>query len=112
MVISPEITTARGPPARFAGHAAARILGQDRVEDHVGNLVGNLVGMAFDGSEKRVFFGRGSSKQNPQNQPVAVVLTGGFETGDSNYYFWPGTCQRAPHALQVVRINSAESPQL
>ncbi len=32
---------------RFAGHACALVLHEDRVEDGVGNLVGNLVRMAF-----------------------------------------------------------------
>ena len=41
----------------LGGHAAARVLREDRVEDRVGNLVGDLVGVAFGdgfGSEEKV----------------------------------------------------------
>ena len=46
-----------GVGQRFGGHAAARVLFEDRIEDRVGNLVGDLVGMAFGdgfGSEEKV----------------------------------------------------------
>jgi hypothetical protein len=36
-----------GVAQRLGGHAAARVLLEDRVEDGVRDLVGHLVGMAF-----------------------------------------------------------------
>ncbi len=36
-----------GSDQRLAGHAADRILGENRVENGIGNLVGDLVGMPF-----------------------------------------------------------------
>jgi hypothetical protein len=46
-----------GVGQRLGGHAAARVLLEDRVEDRVGDLVGDLVGMAFGdgfGREEKV----------------------------------------------------------
>jgi hypothetical protein len=36
-----------GGEQRLAGHAAVRVLGEDRVEDRVADLVGHLVGVSF-----------------------------------------------------------------